>query len=60
MPAERQAAFDAMGAILAQEVPYSPLYWANQGFLLQPSVQGWRSNRLRTVDWRAVSLGSAK
>ena len=56
LPAERNAAFDAMNAILAREMPYAPLYAANQGFLLRSSVRGWRSNRLRAIDWRQLWL----
>lgn len=60
LPAERHAAFDTMSAILAREVPYAPLYQANLGYLLRSSVHGWRSNRLRAVDWRQLWLEPAK
>ena len=60
VPAERRADFDAMNAMLAREVPYAPLYHANQGFLLHPSVRGWQNNRLRVYDWRQLSLEPAK
>jgi oligopeptide transport system substrate-binding protein len=59
-PAVRRAAFDTMSNLLAREVPYAPLYHANQGFLLAPSVRGWQSNPLRIVDWRQLSLQPAK
>jgi len=60
VPARRHAAFDAMSALLAREVPYAPLYHANQGFLLDPSVHGWLNNRLRIIDWRQLWLGPAR
>jgi oligopeptide transport system substrate-binding protein len=60
VPAERRAAFDTMNALLAREVPYAPLYHANQGFLLDPSVHGWQNNRLRVIDWRQLWLEPAK
>ena len=56
VPAERHAAFDAMEGLLAREVPYAPLFYNNQGFLLHPSVHGWRNNPLHTIDWRALWL----
>ena len=59
-PAERRAAFDTMNTILAREVPYAPLYQVNQGYLRRPSVQGWQSNRLRSIDWRQLWLDPAK
>ena len=49
-----------MNALLAREVPYAPLYHANQGFLLHPSVHGWQSNRLRVIDWRTLWLENPK
>ncbi len=58
--AERNAAFDTMNAILVREVPYAPLYQANQGYLRQTSVHGWQSNRLRSVDWRELWLEPTK
>ena len=59
-PVERSAAFDRMSLLLAREVPYAPLYQANQGFLLRSSVRGWQANRLRAIDWRTLWLEPAK
>jgi oligopeptide transport system substrate-binding protein len=56
VPAERAAAFDRMQAILAREVPFAPLYYTNIGFLLHPSVHGWRNNPLHDIDWRELWL----
>jgi len=60
LPADRNAAFDTMSTILAREVPYAPLYQANLGYLRRTSVQGWRSNRLRAIDWRQLWLKPTK
>jgi oligopeptide transport system substrate-binding protein len=54
--AGRRAQFDAMEAINAREVPYAPLYYTNRGFLVHPSVRGWRDNLIEMVDWREVYL----
>ncbi|MEO6006131.1 MAG: peptide ABC transporter substrate-binding protein [Opitutus sp.] len=56
--AERNRAFDEMEAVIARETPYSPLYHAVQGFLVQTTVHGWRDNPLRLVDWRELWLES--
>jgi len=59
-PAERRAAFDTMEKILAREAPYAPLYYTNRGFLMQPSVHGWRNNPLEMIDWRQLWLENPK
>jgi hypothetical protein len=41
-------------------VPYAPLYFVNQGFLLHPSVRGWHNNALRIIDWRQLWLEPSK
>ncbi|MEO7598595.1 MAG: peptide ABC transporter substrate-binding protein [Opitutus sp.] len=55
-PAERQVAFSAMESLMAQEVPYAPLFYPNQGYLVHPTVRGWRTNGLRAIDWRELWL----
>jgi ABC-type oligopeptide transport system substrate-binding subunit len=52
----RRKAFDAMEAINAREVFFAPVYYANQGFLVHPSVLGWRDNAIDTIDWRELHL----
>ena len=54
--AARWAAFDTAESINAREAFYSPLYFYNQGVLLQPSVRGWRDNGLDVVGWRELYL----
>lgn len=58
--AERQKAFNKMETLIAREVPYAPLYFSNQGYLLSPSVHGWRSNPLRIINWRDLWLEAPK
>ena len=52
----RREAFDKMEAIVAREGFYAPLYYTNQGFLVHPSVRGWRDNPLQAIDWRELYL----
>jgi oligopeptide transport system substrate-binding protein len=54
--AERYAAFDAIEALLAEEVPYLPLYHPFKAQLVHPAVRSWRDNPLGFVDWRTLSL----
>lgn len=60
VPAERSAQFDRMEGLLAHHVPYAPLYYTNMGFLLHPTVHGWRSNLLHVIDWRELWLEPVK
>ncbi len=60
LPEERSALFHGMEGILESEVPYAPLYYTNNGFLLHPSVHGWRNNPLHIIDWRELWLEPAK
>jgi oligopeptide transport system substrate-binding protein len=53
----RRAAFDRMEAANAREVFYAPIFFTNQGFLVHPSVKGWRDNAIDIVDWRELNLG---
>ncbi len=52
----RRRAFDAMEAINAREVSYAPVYYMNRGFLVHPTVRGWRDNRAGWIDWRELYL----
>jgi oligopeptide transport system substrate-binding protein len=54
--ARRREAFDRMEAIIAREGFYAPLYYTNQGFLVHPSVRGWRDNPIQLIDWRELYL----
>jgi oligopeptide transport system substrate-binding protein len=53
----RREAFDTMEAINAREVYYAPIYYTNRGFLVHPSVRGWRDNPIMRIDWRELYLG---
>jgi oligopeptide transport system substrate-binding protein len=55
-PAVRSAAFAALEAINARNVYYAPIYFANRGFLVSPSVRGWHDSASSTIDWRYPSL----
>ena len=55
-PKRRAADFDLMERINAREVVYAPLYYSNTGFLVHPSVRGWRDNAIDTIDWRELYL----
>lgn len=57
---DRLAAFARMETILAEEVPYVPLYHLDRVHLVHSSVQGWRGNRFAQVDWREVWLEEPK
>lgn len=54
--ADYQAALGAMDRLLQAEVPYAPLFYVNQCFLVSPQVRGWRDNALGQIDWRELSL----
>jgi len=56
--ARRWAAFNTMEGVIAREGFYAPLYYSNQGFLVDPSVRGWTDDPLGNVqDWRDIHLG---
>jgi oligopeptide transport system substrate-binding protein len=59
-PMKRRTAFDTMENLYARDVPYAPLYHANAGFLLHPTVHGWRNNPLHIIDWRQLWLEPSK
>ncbi|MBL9200151.1 MAG: peptide ABC transporter substrate-binding protein [Opitutaceae bacterium] len=54
--ADRLAAFAKMERLIAEEVPYLPLFHLNQVHVVHPSVKGWRANRFAQVDWRELWL----
>ncbi len=56
-PAARAAAFQEMERILEQDGFYTPLFYLNRAFLVDPSVHGWRDNPRGIIDWREVSVG---
>ncbi len=53
---ERRHAFDRQEAILAEQVPYAPLYFPNTAHLVSSLVQGWINHPGQHVDWRKLSL----
>jgi oligopeptide transport system substrate-binding protein len=54
--ARRWAAVDRMEAIDEREAFYVPVFFTNQGFLVDPSVRGWNDNAIGIVDWRGLYL----
>ncbi len=57
---ERARAFATMEALIAQEVPCTPLFYTNQGYLIHPTLRGWRDNALHIIDWRELWLEPTK
>jgi oligopeptide transport system substrate-binding protein len=53
---ERTRAFDRQESILAEAVPYAPLYFDNRARLVQPAVRGWQDNPADYVDWKEITL----
>ncbi len=56
VPEERSRAFDRQEAILAEAVPYAPLYFANRAHLIQPAVRGLQDNEADHIDWKEIAL----
>jgi oligopeptide transport system substrate-binding protein len=54
--AERTRAFERQESLLAEAVPYAPLYFANRACLVQPAVRGWQDNPADHVDWKEITL----
>jgi oligopeptide transport system substrate-binding protein len=52
----RQRAFDRQEAILAEQVPYAPLYHRNTAHLVSPLLQGWIGNPFEHVNWKGLAL----
>jgi oligopeptide transport system substrate-binding protein len=48
--------FNVQESILADEVPYAPLFFTNRGALVGSAVRGWRSNPVDHVNWKQISL----
>ncbi len=56
--AERFEKFQAMGAVMLEDMPIMPLYHLNRYFLMQTSVRGWEPNLLDTHPLHEVWLDS--
>ncbi len=54
---ERTHDFEVDEAILATEVPYAPLFYANYGTLVDPGVHGIIENQLSQMNWKEISFG---
>jgi oligopeptide transport system substrate-binding protein len=54
----RREAMAACERIIAEEVPYAPVFHVNRAQLVHPSVRGWRGNALQQIDWTALSLAA--
>ena len=52
----RMAAFAELEAINARGAYFAPVYYANQGLLVSPSVRGWHDNGISVIDWRELRL----
>jgi len=58
--AERRAALIACERLIAEEVPYAPVFFAIRTQLVHPSVRGWRNNAVQQIDWRELSVEAPK
>ena len=54
--AARRAAIARCEQLIADEVPYAPVYHSIVNQLVHPTVVGWRDNSVRAIDWTALSL----
>jgi oligopeptide transport system substrate-binding protein len=54
--AQRERDFDAMENIIAEEVPYAPLYARLNDHLVSPLVIGWEDNPVDVINWKEISL----
>ncbi len=54
---ERELHLQTMDAVLIQQLPIIPLFYRNQNYLVQGSVQGWKENMLDWHPFQAISLG---
>ena len=52
----RRAAIAACERLIADQVPYAPVFFTVQNRLVHPSVAGWRDNAVNRIDWTALSL----
>jgi oligopeptide transport system substrate-binding protein len=55
-PEPRKRSFDLQEELLAEEVPYAPLYFENQAHLVERTVQGWKTNMIGRINWKEVSF----
>jgi len=58
--AARRAAIARCEQLIADEVPYAPVFFSIQNRLVHPSVVGWRDNAVQRIDWTALSLAPSK
>lgn len=56
----RRAAIENCERILAEEVPYAPVFFTIRTQLVHPAVRGWRGNTMQQIDWTALSLAAPK
>jgi len=54
--AQREHDFDEMENIVAQEVPYAPLFARLNDHLVHPLVVGWDDNLVDVTNWKQISL----
>jgi oligopeptide transport system substrate-binding protein len=54
--AARLSEFEAAEAANASGAYYVPVYYANRGILVAPSVRGWHDNAIPVLDWRKLYL----
>lgn len=54
--AARRDAIVECERLIAEEVPYAPVFFAVRNNLVHPSVKGWKANAVQWIDWTAVSL----
>jgi oligopeptide transport system substrate-binding protein len=52
----RRAAILECERIIAEEVPYAPVYFLLKNVLVHPAVKGWTPNPLQRVNWAGISL----
>ena len=53
----RELHLQTMDAVLNEQLPVIPLFYRNQNYLVQPTVQGWKENALDWHPFQRVSLG---
>ncbi len=54
---ERELHLQTMDAVLIEQLPIVPLFYRNQNYLVQGSVQGWKENMLDWHPFQSVYLG---
>ena len=53
----RELHLQTMDAVLIEQLPIIPLFYRNQNYLVQPSVQGWKENMLDWHPFQSIKLG---